>query len=65
MKDITLLKVEGDYGDELKLFETIEEFQKYMNEHLDWILSGEWRKTNGNDSERLHREKDEGDTLQQ
>lgn len=34
MKDITLLKVEGDYGDELKLFETIEEFQSYMNEHF-------------------------------
>jgi len=33
MKDITLLRVEGDYGEELKLFETIEEFQTYMNEH--------------------------------
>lgn len=33
MKDITLLRVEGDYGEALKLFETIEEFQTYMNEH--------------------------------
>lgn len=37
---------------------------KMMNAHLDWILSGEWRKANGNDSERLYREKDERDTLQ-
>lgn len=37
---------------------------KMMNAHLDWILSGEWRKTNGNDSERPHREENERDTLQ-
>lgn len=38
---------------------------KMMNAHLDWILSGEWRKADGNDSERHDREKDEGNTLQQ
>lgn len=34
MKEITLLRVEEDYGEALKLFETIEEFQTYMNEHF-------------------------------
>lgn len=34
MQYITLLRVEDDFlGEALKLFETIEEFQTYMNEH--------------------------------
>ena len=36
-----------------------------MNAPLDYILSGEWRKDHGADTERRDREKDEGDTLQQ
>lgn len=33
MKDITLLRIEEDHGETLKFFETIEEFQTYMNRH--------------------------------
>ena len=38
---------------------------KMMNAQLDYILSGEWRKDHGADSERHDREENEGDTLQQ
>lgn len=33
MNNVTLLRVEGAFGEALKLFETIEEFQTYMNDH--------------------------------
>ena len=36
-----------------------------MKAQLDYILSGEWRKDHGADTERRDRKEDEGDTLQQ